>query len=305
MTNEKLAKVFYNDDISLNRSDYKLRELGFRTWENKISAEVRFRTIAEIKSGILNNKRIQPVDEYEIRQYHHVIDIEVSAGLKVPNPSSAPVKITCMTVLDKRTGIMHVMHTAKVELGNIKERIVLFIKEELAKSKMRHEEGKIYTEAEDFKFEYEIVEHRFENESDMLWFYVTFVVESDPDNIGGYNPLWDMRYIASRLKQNHLDHNLLSPVKEVETYSQRFEILGREIFDVRKFYLNMRAKSDTDLEESTLDFIARYELGCGQKKFRGSFKEKWNEDPLAVIERNIIDVYLTDWLDKHFKLMEQ
>ena len=56
ITNEKVAKVYFTSDEAMNRVEYRIRQDdGFRTWENKVKKEDRFRILSGIKSGIVDD----------------------------------------------------------------------------------------------------------------------------------------------------------------------------------------------------------------------------------------------------------
>jgi len=303
LTNDKLAKIESYSQDNIDILEKSIRFMGVRTWENKVPVVDRFRIDSGIKSGIrIVENNFEPMDILDPRYRLQIIDVEVNAGRKVPNPTNAPVKLLCMTVFDSFEQKIYVLYVGDFDVGDIQSRIYPLICEQLKDSIENDNEDKGYIRPEDFTFKYTLEVINFNDEEDLLWWYISYTNRTDPDYIGGFNTKWDLKYILGRCKKKNIEYKLLSPIGEIVRHKRYLEIKGREIYDVRGSYLLTKQK---ELPEYTLNYICLNELGVGQLKFNGTFRDKWKSNPIEVVDRNYWDVYLTVWLSDYLDLLEQ
>ncbi|WP_335999558.1 DNA-directed DNA polymerase [Halorientalis halophila] len=138
----------------------------------------------------------------------------------------------------------------------------------------------------------------FEEEEAMLDSFVTYVEETDPDLLTGWNfDDFDAPYFLDRLEElqgPHHDYDLsierLSRVDEVWRNNwQGPNIKGRVVFDL--LYAYQRTKF-TELDSYRLDAVGEQELGVGKERYPGDIGDLWEDDPERLLEYNLRDVEL-------------
>ncbi|WP_299269929.1 DNA-directed DNA polymerase [Halorientalis sp.] len=138
----------------------------------------------------------------------------------------------------------------------------------------------------------------FETEEAMLEAFVTYIDETDPDLLTGWNfDDFDAPYFLDRLEElqgPHHDYDLsierLSRVDEVWRNNwQGPNIKGRVVFDL--LYAYQRTKF-TELDSYRLDAVGEQELGVGKERYPGDIGDLWEDDPERLLEYNLRDVEL-------------
>ena len=138
----------------------------------------------------------------------------------------------------------------------------------------------------------------FETEEAMLDAFVTYIEDTDPDLMTGWNFTdFDAPYLLDRMEERqgpHHDHDLsidrLSRVDEVWRDDwQGPNVKGRIVFDL--LYAYQRTKF-TELDSYRLDAVGEQELGVGKERYPGDIGDLWEDDPERLLEYNLRDVEL-------------
>jgi len=138
----------------------------------------------------------------------------------------------------------------------------------------------------------------FEEEEAMLEAFISYVEDTDPDLLSGWNfDDFDAPYFLDRLEElqgPHHDYDLsierLSRVNEVWRNNwQGPNIKGRVVFDL--LYAYQRTKF-TELDSYRLDAVGEQELGVGKERYPGDIGDLWEDDPERLLEYNLRDVEL-------------
>ncbi|WP_247008188.1 DNA polymerase domain-containing protein [Halorientalis litorea] len=138
----------------------------------------------------------------------------------------------------------------------------------------------------------------FETEEAMLDAFVTYIEDTDPDLVTGWNFTdFDAPYLLDRMEElqgPHHDHDLsidrLSRVDEVWRDDwQGPNVKGRVVFDL--LYAYQRTKF-TELDSYRLDAVGEQELGVGKERYPGDIGDLWEDDPERLLEYNLRDVEL-------------
>ncbi|AGN00390.1 DNA-directed DNA polymerase type II [Salinarchaeum sp. Harcht-Bsk1] len=145
----------------------------------------------------------------------------------------------------------------------------------------------------------------FESEAAMLDAYLTYVEETDPDVMTGWNfDDFDMPYVLDRLEEvgswPDVDEDLsierLSRVDEVWRSNWGApDVKGRVVFDL--LYAYQRTQF-SELDSYRLDAVAEEELGVGKERYTGDLGDLWEQDPERLLEYNVRDVELCVELDR-------
>jgi len=144
----------------------------------------------------------------------------------------------------------------------------------------------------------------FESEAAMLDAFLTYIEETDPDVLTGWNfEDFDAPYLIDRLetvgKRPDVDRNLnpdrLSRIGEVWRSDWGGPtIKGRAVFDLLYAY---KRTQFTELESYRLDAVGEMELGAGKERYAGDIGDLWEDDPERLLEYNLRDVELCVELD--------
>ncbi|WP_331236366.1 DNA-directed DNA polymerase [Natronorarus salvus] len=137
----------------------------------------------------------------------------------------------------------------------------------------------------------------FETEAAMLDDYLTYVEETDPDVLTGWNADdFDAPYVLDRLErldsgsEYDLRGERLSRVNEVWRNNWGGpNVKGRVVFDL--LYAYQRTKF-SELDSYRLDAVAEVELGVGKERYTGAIGDLWEQDPERLLEYNLRDVEL-------------
>ncbi|MFD1634920.1 DNA polymerase domain-containing protein [Haloplanus ruber] len=145
----------------------------------------------------------------------------------------------------------------------------------------------------------------FESEAAMLDAFLTYIEETDPDVLTGWNfEDFDAPYLIDRLetvgKRPDVDRNLnpdrLSRIGEVWRSDWGGPtIKGRAVFDLLYAY---KRTQFTELESYRLDAVGEMELGAGKERYAGDIGDLWEDDPERLLEYNLRDVELCVELDR-------
>jgi DNA polymerase I len=143
----------------------------------------------------------------------------------------------------------------------------------------------------------------FDEEPAMLDAFVTYLEETDPDILTGWNFAdFDAPYLIDRLEvldpttDHDLDYNRLSRVNEVwQSDWQGPDIKGRVVFDLLRAY---KRTQFTELESYRLEAVGETELGAGKETYTGDIGDLWENDPERLLEYNLRDVELCVELDR-------
>ncbi len=143
----------------------------------------------------------------------------------------------------------------------------------------------------------------FETEAEMLDAFVTYLAETDPDVLTGWNfEDFDAPYLLDRMErldarsEYDLDPDRLSRVDEVWRSDWGGpDIKGRVVFDLLYAY---KRTQFTELESYRLDAVGELELDVGKERYSGDIGDLWESDPETLLEYNVRDVELCVEIDR-------
>ncbi|WP_435116787.1 DNA-directed DNA polymerase [Halolamina sp. C58] len=143
----------------------------------------------------------------------------------------------------------------------------------------------------------------FDEEPAMLDAFVSYIEETDPDVLTGWNfEDFDMPYVLDRLEmvdpstEYDLDIDRLSRVDEVWRSDWGGpDVKGRVVFDLLYGYKQIVIK---ELESFRLDAIGERELDVGKEHYSGDIGDLWEQDPEQLLEYNLRDVELCVEIDR-------
>ncbi|MDL5361528.1 DNA-directed DNA polymerase [Halalkalicoccus sp. NIPERK01] len=143
----------------------------------------------------------------------------------------------------------------------------------------------------------------FESEEAMLDAYLTYIEETDPDVLTGWNvDDFDAPYLIDRLDRLDpaTDYDLsmerLSRVNEVwRSDWQGPNVKGRVVFDLLYAY---KRTQFSELDSYRLDAVAETELGVGKERYAGDIGDLWEQNPERLLEYNVRDVELCVEIDR-------
>jgi DNA polymerase I len=143
----------------------------------------------------------------------------------------------------------------------------------------------------------------FDEEAAMLDAFVSYIEETDPDVLTGWNfEDFDAPYFLDRLEvldpgtEYDLDIDRLSRIGEVWRSDWGGpDIKGRVVFDLLYGYKKIVIK---ELESFRLDAIGERELDVGKEHYQGSIGDLWEQDPEQLLEYNLRDVELCVEIDR-------
>ena len=143
----------------------------------------------------------------------------------------------------------------------------------------------------------------FEEEAAMLDAFVSYIEETNPDVLTGWNfEDFDMPYVLDRLEivdhgsEYDLNIDRLSRVNEVWRSDWGGpDVKGRVVFDLLYGYKQIVIK---ELESFRLDAIGERELDVGKEHYSGDIGDLWEQDPEQLLEYNLRDVELCVEIDR-------
>jgi DNA polymerase I len=150
----------------------------------------------------------------------------------------------------------------------------------------------------------------FGEEEAMLDAFLTYIEETDPDVLTGWNfDDFDAPYLLDRIEELQsyngdydLDIDRLSRVDEVwRSDWQGPDIKGRVVFDLLYAY---KRTQFTELESYRLDAVGEQELGVGKERYTGDIGDLWEQEPERLLEYNLRDVELCVELDREQDIID-
>ncbi|WP_336345876.1 DNA-directed DNA polymerase [Halalkalicoccus ordinarius] len=149
----------------------------------------------------------------------------------------------------------------------------------------------------------EIEIRAFDREEAMLDAYLSYIEETDPDVLTGWNvDDFDAPYLIDRLDrldggaEEDLSMERLSRVNEVwRSDWQGPNVKGRVVFDLLYAY---KRTQFTELDSYRLDAVAETELGVGKERYAGDIGDLWEQNPERLLEYNVRDVELCVEIDR-------
>lgn len=149
----------------------------------------------------------------------------------------------------------------------------------------------------------------FHDEESLLVDYLSYVDQTNPDCIVGWNVGdFDATYLVNRLNNlnrdsdRDLNPDRLSRIGETWGGGWRGpNIKGRVVFDLLEGY---KRTQFSELDSYRLDAIGEIELGVGKEIFDGKVGQLWNENPEKLIEYNLRDVEICVELDRQQEIID-
>ena len=139
----------------------------------------------------------------------------------------------------------------------------------------------------------------FANEREMLAGLATYLRETDPDILSGWNFLeFDLPYLLKRMQSLGLDPGTLA---RLGGPTERNALRGRAVFDLLQAYRKMHA---TQRESYRLDSVAEAEIGESKVRYTGTISDLWEKDPCLLVEYNFKDVELCVAINKKNRIIE-
>jgi DNA polymerase elongation subunit (family B) len=143
----------------------------------------------------------------------------------------------------------------------------------------------------------------FDTETEMLHAFLSYVEETDPDVMTGWNFAdFDAPYLLDRMArvdaetEHDLDPDRLSRVDEVwRSDWQGPNVKGRVVFDLLYGY---KRTQFSELDSYRLDAVAEVELGVGKERYAGDIGDLWEQEPARLLEYNLRDVELCVEIDR-------
>ncbi|MAH51938.1 hypothetical protein CMI37_39335 [Candidatus Pacearchaeota archaeon] len=220
---------------------------------------------------------IDNVDDNTTEEYRIMyLDIETTTEGGFPYPQNPTQRITCVSFYDNYT----------------QEIVTLVWRKDLKKEKKVVKDGEV---------------RYFDNEYDMLKFFMQAVKVIDPDIMTAWNIKFDLGYLTARMKYLKLNYFNLSPLNYVKVYEPwskedkygDIKISGRVVFDLMQGYMNINL---TGLVSYALDAVCQKELGTGKLDV-WDYDKTWLENLPKLIEYNRVDVELMVKLDKKMDII--
>ena len=143
----------------------------------------------------------------------------------------------------------------------------------------------------------------FEAESAMLDAFLSYVEETDPDVLTGWNFAdFDAPYLLDRLEVLGMDPDRLSRVDEVwRSDWQGPSVKGRVVFDLLYGYQRTQF---SELDSYRLEAVASEEVGVGKERYSGDIGDLWEQDPERLLEYNLRDVELCVEIDRRQNIID-
>jgi len=287
---EQLTKIFGQTprDVGQMRDD-------FQHYEADVLFPNRFLIDKDIGAGLavpnrrledgrilVDHEEVESAEASEVPPRMNVFDIEVDDRSGFPEDGEEP--IVCLTSHD-----------------SYRDEYVVWLFE------APEGEGAIPEELADYDPLDDDADYRVEafgTEEAMLDAFLSYVEETDPDVISGWNfEDFDAPYFLDRLERlegpGH-DYDLsvdrLSRVDEVWRSGWGGpDVKGRVVFDLLRAY---KRTQFSELESYRLDAVGEAELGVGKERYAGDIGDLWEDDPERLLEYNLRDVELCVELDR-------
>jgi DNA polymerase elongation subunit (family B) len=205
-------------------------------------------------------------------------DIEVSMENGIPNVHEPNNEVTSIALYDTKTKIYRVFVLDK--------------------------HGYVSSDEHDFGNDVHIT--TFNNEVDLLKYFVDAFREIEPSIISGWNSdKFDVPYLYNRIRQQcgPAVANSLSPIGKVKysEFRNRYNIAGVSSLD----YLDLYKKfTYTQQPSYRLDAIGMTELGEGKIQYEGSLDDLLKNDINKYVQYNLQDVRILVKLDLKLRLVD-
>jgi DNA polymerase I len=139
----------------------------------------------------------------------------------------------------------------------------------------------------------------FATEREMLGGFATYLKETDPDILSGWNFLeFDLPYLLKRMEVLGLDPASLA---RLGGPTERNALRGRAVFDLLQAYRKMHA---IQRESYRLDSVAEAEIGETKVRYTGTISDLWDRDPCLLVEYNFKDVELCVAINEKNRIIE-
>jgi len=142
----------------------------------------------------------------------------------------------------------------------------------------------------DFPSDYPLYIWTFDNEVDMLNYWVRYVVDKRPNIITGYNSLrFDFPYLFSRMDKLKVRYRSISPLGSVYVRDNGSVIVkGVVLFDTYRGFKKLLVQ---ERRSNSLDNVSYDKFGVGKVKHLG-IDWMWDNDRDRLIRYNVQDVFL-------------
>lgn len=307
--NPKGTKSFYEFNINRFKSYYPCPTGKFQDWDGT-KVDVRYTDrpskfdIMEFVEDLPENIKEELFDENCIpKVYTWDIETEFDPNEK-PDPASAKFPITAISCVSPEMKVM-VLGTKPLDSTTI-DNISKYIKD-YCSGILLCQESKIVPE---------FIYKKFDNEHDMLQWFVKNVVAKVPILAGWNSDGFDQQYITNRIKNYYDDISLYSmscrgrmgakkiintfhPNDDVRIPSPRHTLMV-DMMDIIKTH----DMTILPIKESmSLDWIADQSLGVKKIKYDGDLNELYTNDPERFFFYNAIDSVLVQLIHKRFRTL--
>lgn len=141
------------------------------------------------------------------------------------------------------------------------------------------------------------------DEKEMLYRFIDWFNEKDPDLITGWNADdFDIPFIIRRMENLGVGPNQMSRLGwSGITRGGEPRIKGRTVYDLLTVY---KKNSFTELRSYSLNDVAKEELGAEKIEFEGDYYDLYKDDPTKFIRYNARDVTLTAEINEEAGVIE-
>ena len=307
--NPKGTKSFYEFNINRFKSYYPCPTGKFQDWDGT-KVDVRYTDrpskfdIMEFVEDLPENIKEELFNENCIpKVYTWDIETEFDPNEK-PDPASAKFPITAISCVSPEMKVM-VLGTKPLDNTTI-DNISKYIKD-YCSGILLCQESKIVPE---------FIYKKFDNEHDMLQWFVKNVIAKVPILAGWNSDGFDQQYITNRIKNYYDDISLYSmscrgrmgvkkiintfhPNDDMRIPSPRHTLMV-DMMDIIKTH----DMTILPIKESmSLDWIADQSLGVKKIKYDGDLNELYTNDPERFFFYNAIDSVLVQLIHKRFRTL--
>lgn len=307
--NPKGTKSFYEFNINRFKSYYPCPTGKFQDWDGT-KVDVRYTDrpskfdIMEFVEDLPENIKEELFNENCIpKVYTWDIETEFDPNEK-PDPASAKFPITAISCVSPEMKVM-VLGTKPLDSTTI-DNISKYIKD-YCSGILLCQESKIVPE---------FIYKKFDNEHDMLQWFVKNVIAKVPILAGWNSDGFDQQYITNRIKNYYDDISLYSmscrgrmgvkkiintfhPNDDMRIPSPRHTLMV-DMMDIIKTH----DMTILPIKESmSLDWIADQSLGVKKIKYDGDLNELYTNDPERFFFYNAIDSVLVQLIHKRFRTL--
>ena len=155
---------------------------------------------------------------------------------------------------------------------------------------------------------------KFDNEHDMLQYFLKNIVAKVPVIAGWNSILFDWQYIQNRIRGYFSDISLNSSSYIYTTHQERYTDQRQEminltmpdhtlVLDMMDIIENFDMVVMPIKESMSLDFVSHEVLGANKIKYQGTLQDLYEKDYNKYVFYNAIDSILVQLLDKKFKTL--